>query len=782
MSNSLEIKVKAELYNNVFNIVQGLNLNLSSDIIKNIAEKIAIDQANTIISSVTASGSNLVNEIPKQLIGINNPVDLVKSNLNSEDIFNNLITTVDSQVSNAVVNSIINSLRGELAVVLPAGAQLNLNLNNIVDSLNQSLTTTVTNLVSDTLNNFTSSLYSNVPNIPAIIGNIESLFDAVKIIGSFSLDDLEDVLDQIDLNYSNSITDEALDEAQKFRLDTPDNIEKLEVLDVGFQDPSATYPTADYSDQPETNKLARGEIKGTEVEKKNNDRITGIKLPFGSSFDEPESAYNGEYPYNKVTRTENGHLIEIDDTPGNERLHVYHKSGTYIEIDSNGSVVKRTRGSSYEIIDKNGKIAIRGKADISVTGACNIFVGNDANMEVIGNVNLTCHNDINATAGGKMNLTATEEINIHSANINIEADNILHVLSDGPSYFSTGETTHVTSNAEIRVFSKEDFHTISESGIKLQSSEDFNIVSEDNVKIKSTSSTDIKAGGNFNADATYVYLNSGYATDAANPEKATAAEPSNAGLLDGRKYMDVVDIHDPQPLRFSSRLTENLEGVEPTKGQLDKQQANLISSGTVTRSELDGKQDPPVAVESESPTSTQDRFIMPDQKLLTVTELPGNYKISPNFVLDNAWKTVAVCPGKHVLRAQRNLTYGQIVYNISAVALNVLEPIKKMYPKMLITSFFRHDVEYPVSPHAEGLGVDLQFPGSSRSEYYDIAVKLAKVLKYDQILLEYWVQAPYPWIHIGITRTGQFKPTGQRQIAWTFKDHKLYQQSLVNLA
>lgn len=101
---------------------------------------------------------------------------------------------------------------------------------------------------------------------------------------------------------------------------------------------------------------------------------------------------------------------------------------------------------------------------------------------------------------------------------------------------------------------------------------------------------------------------------------------------------------------------------------------------------------------------------------------------------------------------------------------------------MLITSFFRHDTQYPTSPHAEGLGVDLQFPGASRSEYYDIAVKLAKLLKYDQILLEYWVQAPYPWIHIGITRTGQFKPTGQRQIAWTFKDHKLYQQSLVNLA
>jgi hypothetical protein len=146
------------------------------------------------------------------------------------------------------------------------------------------------------------------------------------------------------------------------------------------------------------------------------------------------------------------------------------------------------------------------------------------------------------------------------------------------------------------------------------------------------------------------------------------------------------------------------------------------------------------------------------------------------------WKTVAVSPGKHPIQPQVGLTYGQIVYNLQALALNVLEPVRALYPKMVITSCFRHPSDNPKSSHSAGLAVDLQFPGASREEYYDIAVKLAQVLAYDQILLEYWVQANNPWIHIGIGPQGQFTPTSQRKVAWTFKDHKLYKQSLVNLA
>lgn len=36
--------------------------------------------------------------------------------------------------------------------------------------------------------------------------------------------------------------------------------------------------------------------------------------------------------------TESGHLIELDDTPGDERIKVTHRTGTFIEIDKDGTM------------------------------------------------------------------------------------------------------------------------------------------------------------------------------------------------------------------------------------------------------------------------------------------------------------------------------------------------------------------------------------------------------------------------------------------------------------
>jgi len=54
-----------------------------------------------------------------------------------------------------------------------------------------------------------------------------------------------------------------------------------------------------------------------------------------SPVDEFPTAYGTEYPYNLTYTTKSGHAIELDDTPGNERIHIWHSSGCYEEI-SNG--------------------------------------------------------------------------------------------------------------------------------------------------------------------------------------------------------------------------------------------------------------------------------------------------------------------------------------------------------------------------------------------------------------------------------------------------------------
>jgi len=91
---------------------------------------------------------------------------------------------------------------------------------------------------------------------------------------------------------------------------------------------------------------------------------------------EPGPAYAAKYPFNKTFTTKSGHAIEIDDTPGQERIHVFHKSGTYTEIDKTGRKVDKVADSSYEIIVKdqtvyvggNVKVIVKGNVDIKVDG------------------------------------------------------------------------------------------------------------------------------------------------------------------------------------------------------------------------------------------------------------------------------------------------------------------------------------------------------------------------------------------------------------------------------
>src|SRR6056300_1498729 len=107
-----------------------------------------------------------------------------------------------------------------------------------------------------------------------------------------------------------------------------------------------------------TNRLATG----TDTITKTPDTVTG----------EPASPYNAQYPYNYVYQTPRGHVVEIDDTPDAERIHIYHKSGTFIEMHPNGDVVTQ---------HKNGFKTVTGNDKIHVTGNLNIVADGDITID-----------------------------------------------------------------------------------------------------------------------------------------------------------------------------------------------------------------------------------------------------------------------------------------------------------------------------------------------------------------------------------------------------------------
>lgn len=92
---------------------------------------------------------------------------------------------------------------------------------------------------------------------------------------------------------------------------------------------------------------------------------------------EPKSAFNAKYPYNKVFQSESGHVVEIDDTPNFERMHTYHKSGTYSEVNHNGQRVSKIVGDDFEVVVKNKTVFINGNMTVEVKGNYNLNVTGD---------------------------------------------------------------------------------------------------------------------------------------------------------------------------------------------------------------------------------------------------------------------------------------------------------------------------------------------------------------------------------------------------------------------
>ena len=153
----------------------------------------------------------------------------------------------------------------------------------------------------------------------------------------------------------------------------------------------------------------------------------------GGSWNEPETPYDAQYPHNHVYESEGGHLREMDDTPGKERIHERHASGTGYEIHPDGSKVTRVKNDNYTITTGDDYTHIQGtqrhttdggvRVRVNSSGAegnnYNIEVGNNANVNVEvnkGNINLTTLSpdvgDININASRNLNMQVGKDMNV----------------------------------------------------------------------------------------------------------------------------------------------------------------------------------------------------------------------------------------------------------------------------------------------------------------------------------------------------------------------------------
>lgn len=577
-----------------------------------------------------------------------------------------------------------------------------------------------------------------------------------------------------------------------------DNQSLLVATKSGFVDPDGVYPTADYSGQADTNKLARGVYAGTAAEDKSLNRAVAIPITQGDTFDQPINPYNAKYPYNKVFQSESGHVVEYDDTPGSERINVYHASGTFTEIDAIGNMTRRVVGSDYQITDGNGYVRVEGRCNISVGGSANVYVSADANIEVDGDVSVQAGNDIDVYAAGRITVSGGEALDLRGTDVYISADNDMHITAGGKinttaqgvintqtmqgMYLQSGNDMDLTVGANLIAKAQAD--------VDLEAIGNGNFKAGGNAKVFGTGSAHLKSSGMTALDGGTMQIQAGASVvaDGASPQAAENALYGEAGLDSDRTNYDEYLIDDEMPTNRVDGVAASVETPEEAaNGGTAAIQASMVSQGIATASELAAS---PV-VQSVPETS----YVLPtvavpvvlsktssDQVsyIKSLTNVPANFKLTPNFTLG---QLSINAPAQHDrVVAQCNLTEGEIVANLYNVAVNILEPIKAKYPNMFVTSAFRdfghNTLSKSVSQHCLGLAADMQFTGVAKTDYYALAGELRKLLPaYDQLLLEYKTTGSgNPWIHIS------YNSKGNRGQVLTMFNNRTHGQGLIQLA
>ena len=185
--------------------------------------------------------------------------------------------------------------------------------------------------------------------------------------------------------------------------------------------------------EPDTNRLAQGRTSETHTSliARREQRLSGDPSSSGTGiptatqpylkavsdeavqetrgyFEEPnpkgitstaEPYTSGQYPFNHVFESESGHIREIDDSPGAERLFTQHKSGTFEEIHPDGTKVVKVIGDNYEIIAGASNVYITGNVNITTEGTVREYIKGDYHLEVEGNYTQKIHKNLRTKIG-----------------------------------------------------------------------------------------------------------------------------------------------------------------------------------------------------------------------------------------------------------------------------------------------------------------------------------------------------------------------------------------------
>ena len=169
----------------------------------------------------------------------------------------------------------------------------------------------------------------------------------------------------------------------------------------------------------------------------------------GVNYDIAKVSYS-IYPFNSTNETPSGHSIEVDDTPGGERVLIKHHTGAGVELKPDGSVVVASRGNRLEVVGADHNMTVNGQGNIVYDG--------DLNLTVNGNYNLTVNGTYNVEVG------ANENHSVHGTYIQEVGDTHQTIVRGNMDRKVWGDIFDFTAS-EHKIVTKKDLRLISGNDI-----------------------------------------------------------------------------------------------------------------------------------------------------------------------------------------------------------------------------------------------------------------------------------------------------------------------------
>lgn len=302
--------------------------------------------------------------------------------------------------------------------------------------------------------------------------------------------------------------------------------------------------------QPQNSRLARGEsLEETYVLQQEMNRVEDVYIAGQSqvedegeriTWSEPNPAYGAQYPYNRVIQTAK-HSIEIDDTPGAERIMIYHNEGSYVQIDSRGTTTHKSVGDKYEINDKQQHVYVGGPSMVTINSDAYVYVKGNKTEEIEGDYNMIVHGNAQFGVGQQFFINAGNQVQVRGADIMLDANvGTMELYAKEDMLMNAGIEMHQFTQKMYQQFTAE-WHGKSGGFIKYEAADGiwqqstgagFNIKAAENIMVETSETVSVRAGDAINMDpgSGIIDLASGSAGNASDAEADDALPASQTEM------------------------------------------------------------------------------------------------------------------------------------------------------------------------------------------------------------------------------------------------------------